>query len=892
MADNSGIKLFKHNEIAYNSAIEMLNKTGKAAIIHPTGTGKSFIAFKLCEDNINKKICWLSPSEYIFKTQCENLAATGVAVPRNIAFFTYAKLMLMTDSELEEIKPDYIILDEFHRCGAEMWGKGVENLLKKYPDTPVLGLSATAIRYLDNRRDMSDELFDGNIASEMTLGEAIVRGILNSPKYVTALYSYQKDFEKYEYRVKHAQSKIVRDAGEKYLEALKRAIEKAEGLDVIFGKHITDKSGKYIVFCANKEHMDEMIFNVPNWFSGIDKSPEIYSAYSNNPETSIAFENFKKSESKHLKLLFCIDMLNEGVHVDGISGVILFRPTISPIIYKQQIGRALCTGSNKNAVILDIVDNISGLYSVGAIEEEIKDAVDFYNYRGESSYIVNDKFKIIDEVADCKRLFDELDRTLSASWDFMYGEAEKYYRKNGNLLPPQTYVTEDGYRLGQWIVTQRINHTKNDPVLTQNRIEKLNKIGMQWLGLKDRLWEESFKRAADFYKEHGHLRVKKEEDSALLSWIINQRQKYRINELSPDRFERLGKIGMVWELEDSWNTKFQSAKQYYYENGNLNVPADYVTNDGITLGRWLRTVKNNYTLGVLPEEKKKQLESIGMEWDSVKDRTWAMFFELAKEYYQKYGNLNVNIKYATEDGVKLGIWISSQRYAYSKNKLSEERIHRLESIGMSWQRDISRWEEGYLHAADYFEVNQTLNPTVGYTSADGFPLGVWVSAQRRKYQSGKLSDERINRLEKLKIDWNPIEALWQEGYANAMEYRKIYGNLYANSSYITDDGYKLGTWLNNQRTKYRTGKLSYEHIELLNKIDMVWSKNESKWYQGYSYASEYFTKNNNLNIPQDYVTDDGYKLGEWLGSQRRQCRNGKLDAERQERLENIGAYFQ
>ena len=155
MADNSGIKLFEHNETAYISAIQMLTETGKAAVIHPTGTGKSFIAFKLCEDNANKKICWLSPGEYIFKTHCENLAAAGSAVPRNIAFFTYAKLMLMTDAELEEIKPDYIILDEFHRCGAEMWGQGVKRLLNLYSDTPILGLTATNIRYLDNRRDMA-----------------------------------------------------------------------------------------------------------------------------------------------------------------------------------------------------------------------------------------------------------------------------------------------------------------------------------------------------------------------------------------------------------------------------------------------------------------------------------------------------------------------------------------------------------------------------------------------------------------------------------------------------------------------------------------------------------------------------------------------------------------
>ena len=101
MADNSGIKLFEHNETAYISAVQMLKETGKAAVIHPTGTGKSFIAFKLCEDNADKKICWLSPGEYIFKTQCENLTVTGSAVPNNIAFFTYAKLMLMSDTELE-----------------------------------------------------------------------------------------------------------------------------------------------------------------------------------------------------------------------------------------------------------------------------------------------------------------------------------------------------------------------------------------------------------------------------------------------------------------------------------------------------------------------------------------------------------------------------------------------------------------------------------------------------------------------------------------------------------------------------------------------------------------------------------------------------------------------
>ena len=118
------ISLFSHNQAAYDAAVAMLAETGKAAIIHPTGTGKSFIGFKLCEDNPGKRILWLSPSEYIFKTQLENWAAAGGEPLENIAFLTYAKLMLLSDEELEELKPDIEVFDEYHRAGAACWGQG------------------------------------------------------------------------------------------------------------------------------------------------------------------------------------------------------------------------------------------------------------------------------------------------------------------------------------------------------------------------------------------------------------------------------------------------------------------------------------------------------------------------------------------------------------------------------------------------------------------------------------------------------------------------------------------------------------------------------------------------------------------------------------------------
>ena len=210
------IELYEHNRIAYESAVSMLAETGKAAVIHPTGTGKSFIGFKYCEDNPDKTVLWLSPSEYIFKTQLENLKETGANIPTNITYMTYVRLMRMERSELFELHPDSIILDEMHRVGSPSWGGSVQELLRNNPDAPILGLTATAIRYLDGQRDMSEELFDGNVASEMTLGEAIVRGILPAPKYVMAAFVYQNELDRLKKKISPHRNKAVRDAAEKY----------------------------------------------------------------------------------------------------------------------------------------------------------------------------------------------------------------------------------------------------------------------------------------------------------------------------------------------------------------------------------------------------------------------------------------------------------------------------------------------------------------------------------------------------------------------------------------------------------------------------------------------------------------------------------------------------
>nr|WP_326166836.1 Helicase associated domain protein [uncultured Oscillibacter sp.] len=767
------IELFPHNEAAYRSAAAMLAETGSAAVVHPTGTGKSFIAFKFCEDHPEQSVCWLSPSEHIFRTQKENLLASGGDVPGNIRFFTYAKLMMMRDEELAEIRPDCIVLDEFHRCGAEQWGQGVGRLRAAYPKAAVLGLSATNVRYLDNQRDMAGELFDGNIASEMTLGESITRGILDPPRYVLTAFSLESDLKKYEARIGRTKSAVTRDKAEKLLEALRRALEQAEGLDVVFERHMRERDGRYIVFCAGVKHMEEMIARVPEWFGGIDAAPHVYRAYSDDPETGRAFQAFKEDRSGHLKLLFCIDMLNEGIHVENVSGVILFRPTVSPIVYKQQIGRALSAGGSKEAVIFDVVNNIENLYSIGTVEAEMRAAAECFRFYGEEERIVNERFRVIDEVRDCRRLFDELEDTLTASWDLMYRLAKQFYEEHGHLRVPRRYRTEEGYALGNWIGTQR---------------------------------------SVRAGRQYGRL--------------------------PPERIARLDAIGMVWEdpYTAAWNRCYAALVRYRQEHGDLDVPADYVTADGLRLGGFVSSLRRSRALGersvYLSGERIGQLDGLGMIWDKL-DLLWERNYAACLEYYREHGDLEVPSGHIAPNGLKIGAWLRRMRQIREggKGRLTQEQIRRLDAIGMVWEDAYARrWGYGYRQARKWWEAHHDLEVPAAYVDEDGFALGKWVRRHREvDLKTGRrairLTAERKAKLDGLGMRWEK-EDPWETRYRLAEAYYREHGDLEVPAGWVTE-GIWLNKWLNEQKQIYRgkrPGKtLTAQQIARLEGIGMVWN---------------------------------------------------------------------
>ena len=765
--------LYRHNAEAYGAVETMLSACGQVAVIHPTGTGKSFVGFQLCQDHAEADICWLSPSEHIFKTQLENWRSAGGGGLRNVRFFTYAKLMQLDEETLEGLHPDYIVLDEFHRCGAEQWGQGVGRLRAAYPKAAVLGLSATNVRYLDNQRDMAGELFDGNIASEMTLGESITRGILDPPRYVLTAFSLESDLKKYEARIGRTKSAVTRDKAEKLLEALRRALEQAEGLDVVFERHMRERDGRYIVFCAGVKHMEEMIARVPEWFGGIDAAPHVYRAYSDDPETGRAFQAFKEDRSGHLKLLFCIDMLNEGIHVENVSGVILFRPTVSPIVYKQQIGRALSAGGSKEAVIFDVVNNIENLYSIGAVEAEMQAAAECFRFYGETEKIVHERFRVIDEVRDCRRLFDELEESLTASWEETYRLAKQFYEEHGHLRAPRRYRTAEGYALGNWLATQR---------------------------------------SVRAGRQYGRL--------------------------TPERIAKLDAIGMVWEdpYSASWERYHAALVRYRQEHGDLDVPADHVTAEGVRLGRFISNLRRARSFGersvYLTGERVRQLDGLGMIWDKL-DLLWERNYAACLEYYREHGDLEVPSGHIAPNGLKIGAWLRRMRQIREggKGRLTQEQIRRLDAIGMVWEDAYARrWGYGYRQARKWWEAHHDLEVPAAYVDEDGFALGKWVRRHREvDLKTGRrairLTAERKAKLDGLGMRWEK-EDPWETRYRLAEAYYREHGDLEVPAGWVTE-GIWLNKWLNEQKQIYRgkrPGKtLTAQQIARLEEIGMVWN---------------------------------------------------------------------
>ena len=441
----------------------------------------------------------------------------------------------------------------------------------------------------------------------------------------------------------------------------------------------------------------------------------------------------------------------------------------------------MSASKKKDAVIFDIVLNIENLHSIGTIEEEMQIAASYYHYMNREDEIVNEHFKVVDEVQDCVALFERLNETLTASWDLMYECARRYYQENGNLEVPVRYRTEDGYGLGQWILTQRrVRAGEKYGALGEDRIRKLNRIGMVWGSYRDLSWERYYKEAKDYYEKYGDLNtnVNTRTDSGIRlgSWICQLRtyRKSGIQRgyLTEERVKALDEIGMIWDVPDYlWEENYAECLQYYREHGNLNIPNAYCSPKGLKIGGWIRRQRllrrgsrsdgrdgsngeKGGTGAGLTKEQIARLDSIGMVWMTKPEQQWEKGYAEALAYYKEHGNLNVPAGYVSPTGYKLGSWIADRREK-GRGKHSPERQKRLDELGMVWVKPDS-WEVRYGLARAYYEEYGNLNIPSKYR-AEGIWLAKWVNEQKQIFagkRKGKaLREDQVRRLEMIGMEW-------------------------------------------------------------------------------------------------------------------------------------------
>ncbi len=356
------IELLPHNEEAYIKLIECLKDNQLVGLNHATGTGKSFIILKYLYENRKKRILFLSPSYPINEQLIEEHAKDldiDIEEFECLDTLIYRSLLKMDMKELAS-KYDIIILDEYHRCGAKEWGKKVNELLdiikKEHSEVKVIGTTATEIRYLDNEKNMNNILFDGVCASTLTLADAMLREILPVPTYVNSAIELSSEYEKILRKV-HKNS--LYNAEKKYYLGLVAGVRTQ--IDMIVSKEediskYIKRDGKHLVFSStidniskNKKTINYLLNNKHNEYEVHSKKPR--------EVNSKALNDFRYDSDP--AVLYCVNILNEGVHVKGVDSIFMLRPTISPIIFFQQLGRLLSYSKRKDKVVVfDLVNNI------------------------------------------------------------------------------------------------------------------------------------------------------------------------------------------------------------------------------------------------------------------------------------------------------------------------------------------------------------------------------------------------------------------------------------------------------------------------------------------------------------------------------------------------------
>lgn len=900
------------NEAAFQKAVQSLETLNRAAVFHPTGTGKSCIAWKVVEAHPQTTFFWLvAGAQRLALRQAELTRYNGGILPGNVRFCDCEKLAAATPEQwvrLGEQKPGCIVLDCYHELSAVCWAQSVQKLLRMCPQAKVLGLG------VPNGAPVcaaAQELFADCIVSHMTVAEAMAAGTMPVPSaYAALLWPQEEELATLRARIKN----LCMPKGDTSLrvqyEELSWSLRQVENLTVLLPRLLSDTSGHYLVLFESAAYQEKLGTELEQLLRTVDPAVRFYAADHACFADSAAVETFLSDTAPGPKVLLCVNAPGVQQPLEGLAGVILVRQSSLMSTFKQMLCRALVAAGSRSVPVFDLVAQFEGLGNGRTLQRDCTEAMTRAGSKTPG-------FRQERPMQQTYRLYGKLRREMEARWEVLCQAADAA-AKEGTLELPRSYTIHSGVPVGKWLELQRQVQAGQRPGrLTAEQAAKLEKLGIRWNHRLEAAWEKGFASAQKYRTEHGDLlvpvRYRDKNDFALGEWIVYNRQRYLGGNLTQNRIERLEAIGMVWSTSnDLWEQNYAAATQYYLERGDLEVPIKYETPSGFGLGVWLGAQRAAHKAGELPQEQVERLDALGMDWTNRNDRKWMSLYDVAAAYYHEHGNLNVPSEYVTPDGVLLGKWVARQRYAYlnpdrSSARVTPERKALLDKLGMVWEK-YDPWQERYDLALAYKTEHGDLEIPSVYKTEDGVWLGSWVSRQRQALNSGSsaLSSERRKLLRTLfKGERRPSdpaadhgtvrEANWERNFRSAARYARKYKHLLVPASYVDSDGVRLGVWISNLRAARKNRPDSYQvtsaHIKKLNSIGMVWDARDAKWGTAYQQAKAYYKAHGNLHAAANYKSDEtGFCLGDWLRRMREwdTTHDPKLTPERRAMLDKIG----
>ena len=446
-----------------------------------------------------------------------------------------------------------------------------------------------------------------------------------------------------------------RERIQKKLDLARVDFKGALGASSVIRKFLPESVRKLLVFCRDLADLRQMVPEVCDWLTQAGRSItpfEIHHAQSEqeNQRLLAAF----REESDRLHVLFSVNMLIEGLHVEGVDAVLFLRRTESYIVTLQQLGRCLDAGSGKQPVVLDFVNNLSGksVYDVMACHwERLSYLPSPHGFERTTSFLATGY------LSDIRLRIEEILAELEP-WQIMYERLVEFHREE-NDWPS---VTEG--KLGLWCNTQRIAYKRG--CLAKERCDQLDAIGFEWNQL-DSKWMREYHALKVFFDTCG--RWPKREDGPLATWCYTQRERRKDGRLSKERIRALNEIGFVWNqnLQGEWMKNYEELKSFVRKYRRFPKSTEG------NLGGWCHTQRKMRKQGKLPNDRRLLLDKIGFVWSA--EQVWQGNFEQLCLFHNLQGRWP-----GCREGA-LGRWCTIQRRDYRKGNMSDERKAQLERIG-------------------------------------------------------------------------------------------------------------------------------------------------------------------------------------------------------------------